>query len=1230
METNEFKEANTSNPFINQDYLMDMNHEYTQIDDIVEYPFKTLNRILDDIKWSIPYKNYCNDKSLLNGKPIDYSKSLAGLVSSQAVKSEILLLNNDVPHCKNISIVQLNDHNENQTMTIIRGLIIINRKTVHHFRIQMLENVSPFFERKSTVTKYEYHVIPKDKISGDDLKQFGSDNLMLDEGFFATNNEDTNHLLRIVIFGSEFSDDDLKLLTDSSIITTRYKEYATKKGNIDVDANVTGLNCMKKLISVLKGPILLEHDAPIRTIDLNETSLESFVDVNYLTDKLYFRLADNKLQPPALYENFELKESYIRKVLELIYRAKMFKVHDNDFNAIYSFNDNLSLIFRTFNEFDKHLGQTFGQYNDSTTVPSYVDLSCSDFFQDELIIKCFENTVRSDVDNKIFYVDDLKTIMKHKTSGKLKSYFDNLYRSGQMYGYSDYVQALNKLKIEHTNQKPEELLIIDDEYVISVYEVSVESDFKNYGYFNNALEVIGTVKQSSKIIEFLKSEIIPVFLAQQEVGIEEITEDDVVITAFEYKLNDLALQPNNNDEIKTLNKSLLSLAYNRKSSILMNYLETKFPDLLFGYTNVLTLRESFEILKLNEKSNDFEMITHYQEMFLLKDIRLLRQALRSINSIKRSKILNYFLRTGKIDSSLLPVDEWPAGLANIGNTCYLNSLLQYYFSIKPLRDMVLNFEESDIKGDRKIGGRKIDDNEIQRSNQFIYHLQKLFQEMIETDQRYVSPSKDLAFLSFLPSSQPVSFIRDDGNKENPIMIDSDVSSMNESIEEINPFDEKAGDDAMDEDMGEQVESEQVEPEKVGEDVAQRGVEQIKEVNQEIKEVEHKEVIDSEQNNVHHTTNTTDEHQEETDSSVTTPDSPPETKILPINTKDMETTINMGGQQDVTECIENVNFQIETALEPLNIEDDGEQYDLIKQLFYGKIKQTIEPLEGEGETRSSIERFSSLIVNISDHPKDIYDALDNYFNADIISLESGLVKKSLTLHKLPDILQFQVQRVLFDRERLVPYKSIEPIPFFDKIYVDQFLDTQDAEILTKREEVFKWKTEIKELQSQKENILKVDDVSKLTIIDSLITTKQYLESLDESFEVAKETVDYIGEQIEGLRQKVKDIDESIETINNNITHQFDNYKKVGYSIFAIFIHRGEASFGHYWIYIKDPHHKDVYRKYNDDNVTEVPASEIFKFEQGNTATPYYIAYVKEDIEHDYVEPLKRIIKCSGSS
>ena len=104
-------------------------------------------------------------------------------------------------------------------------------------------------------------------------------------------------------------------------------------------------------------------------------------------------------------------------------------------------------------------------------------------------------------------------------------------------------------------------------------------------------------------------------------------------------------------------------------------------------------------------------------------------------------------------------------------------------------------------------------------------------------------------------------------------------------------------------------------------------------------------------------------------------------------------------------------------------------------------------------------------------------------------------------------------------------------------------------------------------------------------------------------------------------------EKITSLENKLTHQFDSFKSIGYTLFAVFIHRGEASYGHYWVYVKDLKQHGTWRKYNDETVSEVNESEVFNFTEGNTATPYFLVFVKDENKDD-IEPLKRIIEVPG--
>ncbi|KAG0210628.1 ubiquitin-specific protease ubp2 [Mortierella sp. GBA30] len=94
----------------------------------------------------------------------------------------------------------------------------------------------------------------------------------------------------------------------------------------------------------------------------------------------------------------------------------------------------------------------------------------------------------------------------------------------------------------------------------------------------------------------------------------------------------------------------------------------------------------------------------------------------------------------------------PVGLSNIGNTCYLNSLLQYFYTVKEIRETVLNMEaytededSEDWKG-KVIDGRILSRQDVAEAKEIVTELRNLFLSMQSARSRSVTPSNRLVEL----------------------------------------------------------------------------------------------------------------------------------------------------------------------------------------------------------------------------------------------------------------------------------------------------------------------------------------------------------------------------------------------------------------------------------------------------------------------------------------------------
>ncbi|KAI8997594.1 hypothetical protein BDB01DRAFT_771683 [Pilobolus umbonatus] len=521
----------------------------------------------------------------------------------------------------------------------------------------------------------------------------------------------------------------------------------------------------------------------------------------------------------------------------------------------------------------------------------------------------------------------------------------------------------------------------------------------------------------------------------------------------------------------------------------------------------------------------------------------------------------------------------PVGLNNIGNTCYFNSLLQYYYTLLPFRHAMIHneqFVEGEDSEPKKIGGINVDQSEIRRAKKFVELMKDLFINLQQTTEKAISPEYELAYMALLDERE-----EDRKHTEDTHTVKASSDIIHESLNSENI---------------------PVQKDIVG-------------------------VKDPKLNTAHDTE--LDPLPSYEDIQHKTPDFIPEKKkecSVPVKERPSVDAMMFGKQQDVTECMGNVMYLVEAALKPLSKTTDGEQVDdLIRQLFYGKARQilsycdntTLKVMKKEME-----EDFSHVIIDGCKN-KDLYDGLDEYFFADKVENFQGghEATREVTVKSFPPILQILVQRVQFNRATSNIYKSNEFIQFDKTIYMDRYADKNFDRLKHKRTEVANWRAECEQYQKEVEKYTKE---YQMPIPDLLEATSEILMEYQRDFppqeqaqistalQLIKKEGDDKRKLIDGNIQKIKEIKHEIRT-------QYDDYKEKGYNLHAVFIHQGQASYGHYWIYIYD-HIGEQWWKYNDSFVTKVNENEVFQDTTGSTANPYFLVYVDANRVNEYVETI----------
>ena len=224
-----------------------------------------------------------------------------------------------------------------------------------------------------------------------------------------------------------------------------------------------------------------------------------------------------------------------------------------------------------------------------------------------------------------------------------------------------------------------------------------------------------------------------------------------------------------------------------------------------------------------------------------------------------------------------------------------------------------------------------------------------------------------------------------------------------------------------------------------------------------------------------------------ETNVPPPNRPPPVPPRPAQESKLsiQEQLEIGAQQDVTEVIGNVLFQLQCAIKPERLDESGEQIDKVKKLFYGKSKSNTTNRAGTERTNEAF--FSDIKVNVfSDPPPpDLYAALDGAFDEQDVEVGGAVEPQYTTISLLPPVLQIHINRTDFDREKQRNVKSNHLFDFKDTIYMDRYTDMRDDDLVQRRAQKWAWKKQLSLLEARQKQMLDDDASESLALLRDLL-------------------------------------------------------------------------------------------------------------------------------------------------
>lgn len=886
------------------------------------------------------------------------------------------------------------------------------------------------------------------------------------------------------------------------------------------------------------------------------------------------------------------------------------------------------------------------QIVDSMEHPCYASLGAIEQFTDDLLAWSYDRQCQCDPENKPYYLDCLRELGNGRRSSDLQTKATMIMSTGEV-SLKDIEKAYSFFALRRSDIKSEA-----DDYIIGVYQSRIDSAPRQKDEARECLRVIAKDRRSIAIETVANDRTMTFEEALEFLSVTSDTASDSIEAA--------AIAMSFEGDKGKVAKALRAIANNRGNDYTLQRAATSMES--GTEDSNLDVGEAYNRLQINDRrAPDDTVLAYYESLRAGAPAGSSDSYTEAFRVIAHDRQSSYLLR--KLDDPHADIQaekstvNQPVGLDNIGNTCYLNSLLQYYYTVKSVRQVVMNFEqirmslnEEDIKK-KRVGGRAVSKAEIIKAQKFVMELHDLFENLKTASTRSVKPTRELAELTIFSSAAEANFRRASiSSPSGPPNIASMISpifgpegpptvtippprSTDEDIEMVERPEDKDSNQRDDSSEGTLVEAPDMDGLPPYSDVVGKtsaAVEKVWDSKTEDTSSTFDDAVMVDGDSVSQAPDVVPTAPEKP------PPIPPRNKVgLSIQTNDEKEVITdddlwkFGSQQDVTEVIGNVMFRLQCAIKPTSIDPvSGEQIDNIRDTFYGA---NASYLRKSQKLEKKVEPWANLIIFPDENKsRDIYEALDVVFDEQQVHIDGTVQPQYASITKLPPILQVQIQRTRYDNIKHTAYKNRNAVIFPETIYLDRYMDSEDPDsiLMRRRQEAWKWKARINTLEERQRTLGQEKTAEEISVCDALSAAHSFTKSLQEmdDIEVDTDLITMLEERQAELTQEIQRNNEEIQLLKQKRNEQFTNMTKYEYKLQTVFIHRGEAGGGHYWIYIYD-FENDVWREYNDEYVTEVrDRRRIFEHEAaGASGTPYYLGYVRSSDVKDLVGAVHRDLR-----